>query len=382
VAGNDWQANSRLGATIAFPVDRYNSIKLNVSSGVSLRTGTNFDAVGIFWQHRWFEAGLAEGPPIREVRKKARCENHPHTEPRSPRLRACWPECTFKKARIIMIVRPTRFVRALAASIIALALCIPLGAAAQSADDDWKFAITPYLWLPNINATLKYSVPPGTGGSPEVEVGPNDYLTNLNAVLMLAGEARKGRWSLFTDFVYLDISAEGSSVKSVDFGGTSVTTTLDAGTKTTFKGMAWTLGGGYAIVQTPGTSLDLIGGVRYFGLHVTTDWNLSATIVGPPGSQSFPTTGSVSEDADLWDAIIGARGRIRLGEGHWSVPYYLDAGTGSSSFTWQGLLGVAYTFGWGDVTLAYRYLYYDEKNGKLIQDLSFNGPALGATFRF
>jgi hypothetical protein len=43
---------------------------------------------------------------------------------------------------------------------------------------------------------------------------------------------------------------------------------------------------------------------------------------------------------------------------------------------------VAYTFGWGDVTLAYRYLYYDEKNGKLIQDLYFNGPALGATFRF
>lgn len=281
-----------------------------------------------------------------------------------------------------MIASLTCFVRVLAASIFALALCVPLGAAAQSADDEWKFAITPYLWLPNINATLKYSVPPDTGGSPEVEVGPNDYLTNLNGVLMLAGEARKGRWSLFTDFVYLDISAEGSSVKSVDFGGTSVTTTLDAGTKTTLKGMAWTFGGGYAIVQTPGTSLDLIGGVRYFGLQVTTDWNLTATIVGPPGSQSFPSTGSVSEDADLWDAIIGVRGRIRLGEGKWSMPYYFDTGMGSSSFTWQGLVGVAYTFGWGDVTLAYRHLYYDEKNGRLIQELYFSGPALGATFRF
>lgn len=57
VPGNDLQANSRLGATIALPVDRYNSIKVNVSSGVSVRTGTDFDAVGIFWQHRW-GAGL------------------------------------------------------------------------------------------------------------------------------------------------------------------------------------------------------------------------------------------------------------------------------------------------------------------------------------
>jgi hypothetical protein len=273
-------------------------------------------------------------------------------------------------------------VRALAASTFVVALCAPIGATAESAGDDWKFSVTPYLWLPNINATLKYSVPPGTGGSPEVEVGPNEYLTNLNAVLMLAGEARKGRWSLFTDFVYLDISAEGSSVKSVDFGGTSVSATIDAGTKTTLEGMAWTLGGGYAIVQTPGTSLDLIGGVRYFGLQVTTDWNLTATIDGPPGSQSFPRTGSVSAEEDLWDAIIGVRGRISLGEGHWSLPYYLDAGMGSSSFTWQGLLGVAYTFGWGDVTLAYRHLYYDQKDGKLIQDLYFSGPALGVTFRF
>jgi hypothetical protein len=57
VPGNDLQANSRMGATVAIPVDRYNSIKLNVSSGVSVRTGTDFDAIGIFWQHRW-GAGL------------------------------------------------------------------------------------------------------------------------------------------------------------------------------------------------------------------------------------------------------------------------------------------------------------------------------------
>ena len=55
--GNDLQQNWRVGATLAFPVDAYNSIKLYASSGVSARTGNNYDLVGIAWQYRW-GAGL------------------------------------------------------------------------------------------------------------------------------------------------------------------------------------------------------------------------------------------------------------------------------------------------------------------------------------
>ncbi len=51
--GNDLQQNWRLGGTLAFPVDLHNSIKLYASSGVSARTGNNFDLLGIAWQHRW-----------------------------------------------------------------------------------------------------------------------------------------------------------------------------------------------------------------------------------------------------------------------------------------------------------------------------------------
>jgi len=54
---NDLQQNWRVGGTLAFPVDAYNSIKLYASSGVSARTGNNFDLVGIAWQYRW-GAGL------------------------------------------------------------------------------------------------------------------------------------------------------------------------------------------------------------------------------------------------------------------------------------------------------------------------------------
>jgi hypothetical protein len=53
VKGNDLQENTRLGATLALPVDRRNSIKLYASTGVQTRTGSDFDTLGIAWQHRW-----------------------------------------------------------------------------------------------------------------------------------------------------------------------------------------------------------------------------------------------------------------------------------------------------------------------------------------
>jgi hypothetical protein len=53
VRGSDLQKASRVGATLALPVDRHNSIKLHASTGVSLRTGTDFDTVAVFWQYRW-----------------------------------------------------------------------------------------------------------------------------------------------------------------------------------------------------------------------------------------------------------------------------------------------------------------------------------------
>jgi hypothetical protein len=54
---NDLQQNWRLGGTLTFPVDRFNSIKVYASSGVAARTGNDFDLIGLAWQVRW-GAGL------------------------------------------------------------------------------------------------------------------------------------------------------------------------------------------------------------------------------------------------------------------------------------------------------------------------------------
>jgi len=49
----DLQQNWRAGATLALPVDVYNSVKLYASRGLSARTGNSYDLVGIAWQYRW-----------------------------------------------------------------------------------------------------------------------------------------------------------------------------------------------------------------------------------------------------------------------------------------------------------------------------------------
>lgn len=53
VKGDTLQENSRVGATFSLPINRQNSVKLYASSGVSTRTGSNFDTLGISWQYRW-----------------------------------------------------------------------------------------------------------------------------------------------------------------------------------------------------------------------------------------------------------------------------------------------------------------------------------------
>ncbi|SDZ09826.1 transporter [Nitrosomonas sp. Nm33] len=45
--------NSRAGVTLSLPVNRYNSVKLFFNTGVSVRTGSDFNAVGINWQYRF-----------------------------------------------------------------------------------------------------------------------------------------------------------------------------------------------------------------------------------------------------------------------------------------------------------------------------------------
>ena len=276
------------------------------------------------------------------------------------------------------------------AAFAALAFVGPVPASAQTASDGWTYSVMPYLWLPSVEGKLNYGPPPAGGGSPNVSIDASTLLDNLAFAFMINGEARKDRWLIATDAIYLDLSGAGSAVRNVNFNVGSgpidiSTSTLDAGTQTDLKGTVWTLVGGYAAVQDSRTSLDLLGGFRYLGLKASTNWHLTATVTGtgPLGNTAtFAPTGGVDQSEDIWSGIVGAKGRVKLGEGRWFANYYADVGGGSSTFTWQGVAGIGYAYNWGEVILHYRYLYDSQSGDKLIDNLSLGGFALGANFRF
>ena len=280
-------------------------------------------------------------------------------------------------------------------SMVALAgaLLLPaFGAQAQTAaeSDGWKFSVMPYLWLPAVDGKFNFGPPPVNGGSANVELDAGNYLDSLDFAGMLSGTARNGRWVIGTDLIYLHFSNTDSKVASVDLnpgsGPINVSTSaLNAGASADLKGLVWTMAGGYALVQEPKANFEVIGGFRYLGLDVKSDWQLTAAVTGtgPLGrTATFGRTGSADKRENIWAGLVGARGRFNFGESDWFANGYVDVGGGSSTFTWQGVAGVGYAFKWGDVILDYRYLYYSQDSGKLIDNLSFGGLALGANFRF
>jgi opacity protein-like surface antigen len=277
--------------------------------------------------------------------------------------------------------------RAIAATSVGLTLLAPLAAAAQAPADRWTFSLMPYLWLPSVDGKLRYGPPPVNGGTANVSVDADTLLDNLDFAFMITGEARKGRWLIATDYIYLDFSKADSAVRSVDFnpgsGPINISTGAASGSaQSSLRGDLWTLVGGYAAIQDPRASLDVIGGFRYLHLSARTDWQLTATVNLPNSTLTFPRSGNVEKSDDIWAGIVGVKGRAKLGASDWFVNYYADLGGASDLFTWQGVAGVGYAFKWGDVVFDYRYLYYSQSGDKLIDNLSFGGFALGANFRF
>jgi hypothetical protein len=266
------------------------------------------------------------------------------------------------------------------------------GAAGQDESDQWQFQITPYVWLPTISADLNFDPPPGggSGGGPSIDVGPTDWLELINGVMLINAGVQKGRFSLFTDIVFISMESDQDRITSVldnvTIPGTPaplpIGAELNLATQTDFDGLSWTLAAGYSVLQTETSGVDLFAGARLLDLEATVNWNLTASVTTPGGDVILPAQGSINQGSKLWDGIIGTHGHFALGEGKWSVPFYLDIGTGDTDLTWQAMVGLTYTYGWGDLIFAYRHLAYEQGSDALLDSLSFSGPGVGARFRF
>jgi hypothetical protein len=284
---------------------------------------------------------------------------------------------------------PNNSVRNLAAAAALMAIGASSGAAAQDTGrgPGWSFEIAPYVWLPTVSANLRYSLPTSFGGTADVKANADDYFANLNAALALAGTVRYDRFSLMTDILYVSASAGSSRVQSVnvaDIRRDPISSTLNAGGDSTLKTTLWTLAGGYTVASGTWGNVDVLAGFRYLGVDSTTNYNLAVTLVGPRGNAgpTFGGAGRLSDSDNIWNGIIGVRGRINIAQSGIFIPYYLDLGAGNSNFTWQTFAGIGYQTGWAGVQLGWRYMSYDQGGSSMVQDMTMSGAYLAVNFSF
>jgi hypothetical protein len=259
--------------------------------------------------------------------------------------------------------------------LVAVAL-LPAIARAQAPRDSgtWQYSASIYGFLPTIAGSTKFPVDSGSN----INVSADKLIDSLKFTFMGSLDAHNGRWGAFSDVLYLDVGGTKSQSRDFTLGNIGLPAGTNADLSLDLKGLVWMLAGEYRLANDPHLTMDLLGGTRYFELKQKLDWAISGSLgpIAPAGR-----FGSTQIREHVWDAIVGVKGRYAFGEtGKWSVPFYADVGTGQSDVTWQAAAGVGYAFQWGEVRLLWRYLDYKFKSGSKIEDISFNGPQIGAAF--
>jgi hypothetical protein len=266
--------------------------------------------------------------------------------------------------------------------VLAASAILPVSATAQSAQAGWEsakwqYSATIYAYLPSIGGKMAFPV--DTGGS-SINVDASTIIDDLKFTFMGAFDAHNGRWGFYTDVLYLDVGGSKSQTRDFSIGSIGLPASTTADLNLDIKGWVWTLAGEYRMVSDPAFKVDVLAGARLFDVKPTLGWSINGDL-GPIGIAG--RNGSKEINDSVWDGIVGVKGNYAFGENRkWFVPFYLDVGTGQSDLTWQGAAGLGYAFHWGEVLAMWRYLDYNFKSGKQLEDMNFNGPMIGVAFQW
>ena len=228
---------------------------------------------------------------------------------------------------------------------------------AQAQSSDYKVQITPYAFMTGVNGTIGEQ-----GRTANVDASFGDIIDHLNMVAMVYFDARLGRWRVLVDNLYTDV-ASAKATPGPLFSSVRVATRM------------WIVDpeAGYAIFQGEGKELDVTAGARL--------WNLDNTLtLSRPNFALDRGTGTRT----VADPIVGGRYYADIGQKMF-VTAKADIGgfNAGASTDWQAFGAAGFKF--NDtivVSLGYRYLSIDYKNGNSIYDVHLNGVILGLGFRF
>jgi len=232
-------------------------------------------------------------------------------------------------------------------------------AIAQSAStpplsEGWQLQVTPYLWASSLVGQL------GIGNqTADVDASFSNILDHLHFAAMGLVDARRNRVVALTDIFYTDLRGQQATPGP-----------LFSSVNPQQKLFILTPEGGYRVFGTANTSVDVVGGIRF--------WHLSSELQFQPGV----LPGIDLQASRSWvDGIAGLRAWHAL-PNNWWVNGYADLGAGGSTRTYQlaGTVGVDLHRHFA-VVGGYRYLSVNYDQDVLL-DTTFKGPLVGFTVKF
>jgi hypothetical protein len=83
-----------------------------------------------------------------------------------------------------------------------------------SATRPWGYVIEPYIFLPNLNATV------GVGNLPyaSIDQSPSDIFNHLQFAAMLYAEAHNDSWAIGSDFLYINLAVDAAPRPLISYG--------------------------------------------------------------------------------------------------------------------------------------------------------------------
>jgi hypothetical protein len=250
-----------------------------------------------------------------------------------------------------------RLFHSLGMTALLLVMALPASAADSKSSDEWQFGAEVYLWGASLDATP-------TGGD-TIHISFSDIMDDLNMALMTTLAARKGKWTLFTDIIYMDLEDEIKGTAELIHRPVSVDVDVE------MESWIVTAAGAYTVMETDKHSLALLAGGRYLALEIPLKFQIGPVKLKP----------SPQPHGHNLDGIIGLRGKVDLAD-KWYLTYYADAGSGDSESTWQALAGLNYRFKKVDATFGYRYLDWEFDSSDALEEITVKGPFAGVKFAF
>jgi hypothetical protein len=245
------------------------------------------------------------------------------------------------------------------AVVPALAQDAAPGPAASSA---WRVVLTPYLWLPGINAEVTSrtgrSVPQGG-----VSASASEVLPQLHGVPFVgAMEIGYGRFSLLADLITIGLRSDAKPRPGYLFGSATLDTRTTLGTVIGF----WRMG------ESADQFFDIGAGIRVTAL--STDLRVNGNRL--PGFSAGSNSSHV-------DGIAAFRYGMRFAPA-WGLTIAADIGGGGSRLSWEALGSFDWHVSQGTtLRLGWRHIGFDQETRRGgTANLELGGPFLAASFRF